>query len=46
MNLEEKSNISFCNTILPIDFTKTPYEIELNMQNTSGNLLDEAPKSI
>jgi hypothetical protein len=46
MNLEEKSNISFCNTVLPIDFTKTPYEIVLNTQNPSGNLLDEAPKSI
>ncbi|HOK39368.1 MAG TPA: CRISPR-associated protein Cas5 [Bacteroidales bacterium] len=46
INLEEKSNISFCNTVLPIDFTKTPYEIVFNMQNTSGNLLDEAPKSI
>jgi len=46
MNLEEKSNISFCNTVLPIDFTKTPYEIVLSTQNSSGNLLDEAPKSI
>ena len=46
VNLEEKSNISFCNTVLPIDFTKIPYEIVLSTQNPSGNLLDEAPKSI
>jgi hypothetical protein len=46
MNLEEKTNISFCNTVLPIDFTKTFYEIVLNSQNTPGNLLDEAPKSV
>lgn len=46
MNLEEKTNISFCNTVLPIDFTKTSYEIVLNSQNTPGNLLDEAPKSV
>src|SRR5690606_41229518 len=35
MNLEEKSNISFCNTVLPIDFTKTPYEIVRSEEHTS-----------
>lgn len=46
IDIEEKSNVSFCNTVLPIDFTTTSYDIVLNAENLSDNLIDEAPKSI
>lgn len=46
IDLDETTDISFCNTVLPIDFTTTPYEIVLESDSTSGNLLDEAPKSV
>mgnify|MGYP000889437137 CR=1 FL=1 len=46
MNLEEKTDLNFYNTVLPIDFTKISYDIVLNSKNLSNNLLDEAPKSV
>ena len=46
IDLDETTDISFCNTVLPIDFTTTPYDIVLESDSTSGNLLDEAPKSV
>lgn len=46
IDLNEATNISFCNTVLPIDFTTTPYDIVFKSDSISGNLLDEAPKSV
>lgn len=46
VDLNETSDISFCNTVLPIDFTTTPYDIVLESDSFSANLLDEAPKSV
>jgi len=46
IDLDETTDISFCNTVLPIDFTTAPYEIVFKSDNMSGNLLDEAPKSV
>ena len=46
IDLDEITDISFFNTVLPIDFTTTPYDIVFKSDNISGNLLDEAPKSV
>lgn len=46
IDLEETTEISFCNTVLPIDFTTIPYDIVFKSDGISGNLLDEAPKSV
>lgn len=46
IDLNETTDISFCNTVLPIDFTMTPYDIVLISDSISDNLLDEAPKSV
>lgn len=46
IDLDETTDIVFCNTVLPIDFTTTPYDIVLKSDSISGNLLDEAPKSV
>ncbi len=45
IDLDETTDISFCNTVLPIDLTTTPYDIIFKLDSISGNLLDEAPKS-
>ena len=46
IDLYETTDISFCNTVLPIDFTTTPYDIVFKSDSISSNLLDEAPKSV
>jgi len=46
MNLEEIADVTFCNTVLPIDLTTDTYDIVLNQETPSGNLLEEAPRSI
>jgi CRISPR-associated protein Cas5t len=46
VDLEEKSDINFRNTVLPIDFTTTPYDIIFKSDSISGNLLNEAPKTV
>jgi CRISPR-associated protein Cas5t len=46
INLEEKANLSYYNTVLPIDFTKSSYDIDLSIENLLGNLMVESPKSI
>lgn len=46
IDLNEATEISFCNTVLPIDFTTIPYDIVFKSDSISGNLLDEAPKSV
>jgi CRISPR-associated protein Cas5t len=46
IDIDETTDISFCNTVLPIDFTTIPYDIVLETENLSDNLIDEAPKSI
>lgn len=46
IDLDETTDISFCNTVLPIDFTTIPYDIVLKTEKLSDNLIDEAPKSI
>ena len=46
IDLDETTDISFCNTVLPIDFTTTPYDIVFKSDGISDNLLNEAPKSV
>jgi hypothetical protein len=46
LDLEEKSDISFSNTVIPVDFTKSPYDIDLKMENLSINLMNEAPRVV
>ena len=44
--INETTDVSFCNTVLPIDFTTTPYDIILKTESIYDNLMDEVPKSI
>jgi CRISPR/Cas system-associated protein Cas5 (RAMP superfamily) len=46
VDLEEKSDISFSNTVIPADISKSLYNIDLKMENLSINLMNEAPKVV
>jgi hypothetical protein len=46
VNLEEKSNISYSNTVIPVDISQSSYNIDLKVENLSINLMNEAPKVV
>lgn len=46
IDLSETTDISFYNTVLPIDLTTISYDIGFKSDSISSNLLDEAPKSV
>ena len=46
VDLEEKPNHIFFNTVLPIDLSTTSYEIDINAPNLSKNLMNEAPNVV
>jgi hypothetical protein len=46
VELEEKPDISFFNTIIPVDLTTTTYGIDITAPNLSNNLMNEAPNVV
>lgn len=46
IELEEKVNLTYTNTIIPIDLTTSKYNIEFDAEGLSSNLLNEAPKVV
>jgi len=46
IELKEKANLTYVNTIIPIDLTNSKYEIEFNKKGLSSNLLNEGPKTV
>jgi len=46
IDLEEKADVSFSNTVIPADFTKSSYSIDADLRNISIDLMAEAPKVI
>lgn len=47
INLEEKENLSYFNTIIPFDLFSSKYSIDFNARNSfSTNLLEEAPSTV
>lgn len=45
IELDEQSDLNYCNTILPFDINTEGYSISLN-ELSAGNILDEAPKIV
>jgi hypothetical protein len=46
VNLVEKAEMSFSNTVLPDDLTISPYDIDITALSSSSNIMNEAPNVV